>query len=54
MIKSFIKHNFLFFVGLVFGSVIGTTTTIMVTMGMFGAAETIEMYQSSLCDGSNK
>ena len=54
MIKSFIKGNLMFFMGMVFGSVIGTTTTIMITFGYLGVSETISIYQSTLCDGSSK
>lgn len=54
MIKKFIKGNLMFFMGMVFGSVVSTTTTIMITMGYFGISETVSIYQSSLCSGSSK
>lgn len=52
MIKKFVKGNVMFLIGMVFGSVVGTTTTIMITMGYMGAEETISIYQSNLCGGS--
>lgn len=54
MFKKFIKSNIAFFVGMIFGSVVATTTTIMLTMGYFGVAETISMYRSTLCEGELK
>lgn len=44
-----LKQNIAFGLGMVLGSVIGTTTTIMFTMSYFGVEETVVEYQKVIC-----
>lgn len=48
-IYTFVKANFFFGLGMIIGSIIGTTTTIIVTMGYYGVSETITNYQQLVC-----
>jgi len=50
-IKWFAKKNVAFFLGLVFGSTVGTITTIVLFMGYYGVSETLEVYQQVICGG---
>lgn len=52
--KALVKGNVMFFMGMVFGSVIGTVTTVMITMGYLGVNETVMIYQSNICNGSSE
>lgn len=46
-----VKANFMFFLGMVFGSVIATITTILLTMGLFGIPQTLGLYHQVICGG---
>lgn len=51
IIFTVIKANVMFFLGMVFGSVVATITTILVTMGLFGLPQTLSLYHQAICGG---
>lgn len=50
-IGSFFKTNIVFGLGMIVGSAIGTCTTIAITMGLYGALPTLEIYRQAVCGG---
>lgn len=48
-VVTFVKSNIMFFFGMVFGSVIATITTVLITMGFMGIPETLGLYQQMIC-----
>ncbi len=52
-LKWFFKSNVIFGLGLIFGSIIGTVTTITFTMSQNGIQHTIQDYHQVIC-GENK
>lgn len=53
-ISKFFCGNFIFGLGLILGSIIGTVTTISVTMGTYGFNETISKYNKIICTVEDK
>jgi hypothetical protein len=49
IIFIFVKANLMFSLGVIFGSIVATITTIMITMGYLGVKDTIEIYQTLVC-----
>ena len=50
-IVTFFKTNLAFGLGMIIGSLIGTFTTVFLTMGYLGGTETLQMYQQAVCGG---
>ena len=48
---KFLKANLAFGLGMIVGSAIGTTVTIMITMGYLGGMESMMIWQQVMCGG---